>query len=94
MSEKEEKTVSTEGELEEDVVIADHISPIKVTVKLRESQYVSFNNWRCCVHGEDRLVPMQFVEWYCMSLQDDITSFKLSQVEEFVISGEILKQYR
>jgi hypothetical protein len=64
------------------------VTPIKIKVKLRQTQFLGFNQWKCNIHGEDRIVLMQWVEWYCMSIEDAINSFKQYQVEEFTISGQ------
>lgn len=64
------------------------VTPIKIKVKLRQTQFLGFNQWKCNIHGEERIVTMQWVEWYCMSIEDAINSFKQYQVEEFTISGQ------
>jgi hypothetical protein len=64
------------------------VTPIKIKVKLRKTQFLGFNQWKCNIHGEDRIVSMQWVEWYCMSIEDAISSFKQYQVEEFTIKGQ------
>lgn len=67
---------------------ANTVTPIIIKVKLRESQYLSFNKWSCTIHGEQRVVLLQWVEWYCMNVEDAIHSFKESEISEFTITGK------
>lgn len=67
-------------------------TPIKVRVTLRESQYIDMNQWKCTIHGEERIVTMKVVEWYCMNPEDAVHSFKISEIEFFTIEGKYLEQ--
>lgn len=65
-------------------------TPIRIKVKLKPSQWIGFNRWVCTIHGERREVPLEYVEWYCMSIEDSINSFKISEVDEFWINGKYM----
>lgn len=63
--------------------------PIRVRVKLRQSQYTGVTNkWICTIYGEKREVTMREVEWYCMSVEGAVHSFKESEIESFSIVGQ------
>ena len=63
-------------------------TPIKVRVRLKQGQYTGImNKWICTIYGEKREVPMRDVEWYCMTVEDAVYSFKKSEIESFNISG-------
>jgi len=62
---------------------------IKVRVKLRQGQYTGeMNKWGCTINGEKREVTMRDVEWYCLSLEGAVHSFKESEIESFNIIGD------
>jgi len=68
-----------------------YFTPIKVSVKLRQGQCLGENGWICTIHGEEREMPMRYVEWYCNSIEDAIHSFKESEVESFSIVGKYVE---
>lgn len=86
---EEEKLNEAQNSVLQQTLVRDWaITPIKIKVKLKQTQFLWFNQWNCSIHGEDKIVPMQWVKWYCMSVEDAIHSFKQHQVEEFTISGQ------
>ena len=75
--------------------LTQHVQPIKVRVKLRPGQYTGMlNKWICTINGEKREVTMQYVEWYCMSPESAVYSFKISEIESFTIEGNYFKDPR
>jgi hypothetical protein len=67
--------------------ISRMISPIKVTVKLKDSQYVDYNKWAVTIHGEKRIATLPTVQWYCVSFDDALTSFNKSEIKSLTIEG-------
>ena len=63
-------------------------TPIKVRVELRREQFTGeLNKWMCTINGEQRVVTMRDVEWYCNSLAEALNTFKEEEICSFVITG-------
>lgn len=66
-----------------------HITPVTITLTLKDSQFDSMNKWRVSFDGEERLVPNKNVTFYCMTIVDAITRFKQSEVERIIIDCKL-----
>lgn len=64
------------------------ISPFKVRVELRKSQFIcKTGEWLCTINGTPRIVSGQVVEWDCTSWEEAVNSFNPSEVEWITIKG-------
>lgn len=67
---------------------SDIYTPISVRVKLRKSQFSGeTNKWKCTINGEDRIVTLRDVQWFCTSVEEASRSFVENEIESFVIGG-------
>lgn len=66
------------------------VNLIIIRAKLRKTQCLGFNQWKCNINGEERIVPKQWVELHCMSIKDPVNLFKQHEVEEITIRYQFL----
>lgn len=71
----------------EEIIIKDPLL-ILVSIKLKESQCIGYNKWKCTINREPREVLMQNIQFRCTNLTEALTAFKEKEVISFSISGE------
>jgi hypothetical protein len=63
------------------------MSPVQVSLTLKESQYRGYNKWECTINGEVRLVTLQRVTYYVADFDAVMLTFKKSEVKEVLIAA-------
>jgi len=62
---------------------------IRVSVKLKPEMRQDDGRWKCMVLGEEKVVMLDRVQWYCETIEEAATSFKPSEVVYFTITNRI-----
>jgi hypothetical protein len=60
--------------------------PIEVTLKLKKSQCLGFNQWKCKINNEERIVPNRIVKFYTENLNTALNAFDEKEIEGFVMN--------